>query len=117
LSALGAVMPLVNLAPPNEANNGWLRDLDLNLNWRYKIKERVELQPGVGFFNLMNFANFDPPKNTINGVLSTVGQTPISGFVNGTAGQQPNNLRVGLGSGVFGTGAPRVLEFSLKLNF
>jgi hypothetical protein len=117
LSALGAVMPLVNLAPPNEANNGWLRDLDLNLNWRYKIKERLELQPGVGFFNVMNFANFDPPKNTINGVLSTVGQTPISGFVNGTAGQQPNNLRVGLGSGVFGTGAPRVLEFSLKLNF
>jgi hypothetical protein len=117
LSALGAVMPLVNLAPPNEANNGWMRDLDLNLNWRYKIKERVELQPGVGFFNLTNFANFDPPKNTINGVLSTAGQTPISGFVNGTAGQQPNNLRVGLGSGVFGTGAPRVLEFSLKLNF
>ncbi len=117
LSALGAVMPMVNQAPPNEANNGWLRDLDLNLNWRYKIKERVELQPGIGFFNLMNFANFDPPKNTINGVLSTAGQTPISGFVNGTAGQQPNNLRVGLGSGVFGTGAPRVLEFSLKLNF
>jgi hypothetical protein len=37
--------------------------------------------------------------------------------VNGTAGEQPNNLRVGLGSGVFGLGAPRVLEFSLKFSF
>jgi len=117
LSALGAVMPIVNQAPPNEANNDWLRDLDLSFNWSYKIKERVQLQPGVSFFNVMNFANFDPPKNTINGVLSTAGQTPISGFVNGTAGQQPNNLRVGLGSGVFALGAPRVLEFALKLNF
>jgi hypothetical protein len=117
LSALGAVMPLVNPAPANEANNGWLRDLDLNLNWTYKIKERVQLQPGVGFFNVMNFANFDPPKNTINGVLSTAGQTPIPGFVNGTAGQQPNSLRYGLGSGVFGLGSPRVLEFSLKITF
>jgi len=117
LTQLGAVMPMVNLAPPNEANNGWLRDLDISFNWTYKVKERVQLQPGVSFFNVMNFANFDPPKNTINGVLSTVGQTPISGFVNGTAGLQPNNLRVGLGSGVFGLGAPRVLEFKLALSF
>lgn len=117
LSSLGAVMPVVNLAPANEANNDWLRDLDLSFNWNYKLKERLQVQPGVSFFNVMNFANFDPPKNTINGVLSTAGQTPISGFVNGTAGQQPNNLRVGLGSGVFGLGAPRVLEFSLKFSF
>lgn len=77
----------------------------------------------MSFFNLMNFANFDPAKNTLSGVLRLAGQpgleaqTPVAGTVNGTSGQQPNSLRVGLGSGVFGLGSPRVLEFSLKINF
>lgn len=123
LSQLGAVMPTVNLAPAGQVNNTWLRDFDFSLNWVYKLKERVEIQPGVSFFNLMNFANFDPPKNTLSGVLSLAGQTglpaqtPVIGTANGTPGQQPNNLRVGLGSGVFGLGSPRVLEFGLKVSF
>jgi hypothetical protein len=123
LTELGGVMPKVNSAPGDEANNQWLRDLDLSLNWTYKVKERVELQPGVSFFNVMNLANFDPPKNNLSGVLSLAAQpglaaqTPVPGTVNGTSGAQPNSLRVGLGSGVFGLGAPRVLEFQLKLTF
>jgi Carboxypeptidase regulatory-like domain len=123
LKQLGGVMPVVNSAPAGQANNAWLRDFDFNLNWTYKIKERVEIQPGVSFFNLMNFANFDPPKNTLSGVLSLAGQPglpaqqPVIGAANGTPGQQPNSLRVGLGSGVFGLGSPRVLEFGLKLSF
>ena len=115
-------MPVVNTAPPNEANNGWLRDFDTSLGWVYKIKERVELQPSVSFFNLMNFSNFDPAKFTLSGVLSQQqpGQpvvTSAPGTVTSTPGQQPNSLRVGVGSGVFGLGSPRVLEFALKLNF
>lgn len=123
LTALGAVMPVVNQAPANEANNGWLHDADFSLNWTYKVKERVELQPGVSFFNVFNFSNFDAPKNTLSGVLSLAGQpglpaqTPVPGSVNGTPGEQPASLRVGLGSGVFGVGSPRVLEFNLRLNF
>jgi hypothetical protein len=77
----------------------------------------VELQPGVSFFNAMNFANLDAPKNTLSGVLSIAGQSPVVGTINGTTGRQPNSLRVGLGSGVFGLGSPRVIEFSLKLGF
>jgi hypothetical protein len=72
-------MPLVSPAPANEANDQWLRDFDMSLNWTYKIKERGELQPGVGFFNLFNFANFDGPKNTLSGVLSLAGTPAVVG--------------------------------------
>jgi len=117
LQRLGGVMPAISPAPANQASNGWLRDMDFSLNWTYKVKERVQLQPGVSFFNIMNFVNFDPPKNTLSGVLSVAGTPSVVGTANGTPGEQPNSLRYGLGSGVFGLGSPRVLEFSLKLSF
>jgi hypothetical protein len=112
LQALGGVQQVVPLAPQNEANMGWLRAFDLSLNWIYKIKERVEVQPGVSLFNLMNFANFDGPNNPLSGAL-----TGTQGSVNGTPGRQPDSNRLGLGSGVFALGSPRVIEFSLKMSF
>ena len=117
LTSLGGVMPQVAPAPSNEAGDGWLHDFDFSFGWVYKIKEQVQLQPGVSFFNLLNFSNFDPAKNTLSGVLSLANQTPVAGTANGTPGAQPDSLRYGLGSGVFGLGSPRVIEFSLKLSF
>ena len=57
-------------APADEAGMGWLRALDTSLNWNYKFRERFEIQPGVSFFNIMNFANFDGPGNPLSGVLN-----------------------------------------------
>jgi hypothetical protein len=54
----------------------------------------------------------DTPKNALSGILSG-----LPGTANGTRGVQPDSLRVGLGSGVFGLGSPRVLEFPLKITF
>ena len=110
--ALGGVQQQIPLAPQNEAGMGWLRAFDLSLNWIYKVKERVEIQPGVSLFNVMNLSNFDGPNNPLSGAL-----TGTPGSVNGTAGQQPNSNRLGLGSGVFALGSPRVIEFSLKMSF
>jgi Carboxypeptidase regulatory-like domain len=112
LQALGGVQQAIPLAPANEANMEWLKALDVSLNWIYRIKDTVDVEPGVSLFNLMNFANFDGPANPLSGTLSG---TP--GSVNGTPGQQPNGNRLGLGSGVFGLGSPRVVEFSLKVTF
>ncbi|MGB7131689.1 MAG: carboxypeptidase regulatory-like domain-containing protein [Candidatus Sulfotelmatobacter sp.] len=112
LTALGGVQQTVPLAPTNEANMGWLHALDMSLNWIYKMREDLVIQPGVSFFNVLNFANFDGPANPLSGVLDG-----SPGSVNGTAGEQPASNRLGLGSGVFALGSPRVIEFSLKLSF
>jgi len=112
LQALGGVQQLIPLAPAHEANMDWLRAFDLSLSWVHKVKERVEIHPGVSFFNVLNFANFDGPANPLSGALSGA-----AGSVNGTSGRQPNGNRLGLGSGVFALGAPRSMEFSLKVAF
>ena len=119
LVGLGGVMPTLSTAPAGQANNGWLHDLDLSFAWTYKVAEKVTLEPGISFFNIPNFSNYDGAKNTLSGIMNG-----SCGSVNGTAGSncpggvhQPASLAVGLGSGVFGVGAPRTIEFSLKLNF
>ena len=112
LQLLGAVAPLVPLAPSNEANMDWLRAFDVSLNWVYRFKDRVEIQPEVSCFNVLNMANFDGPGNPLNGQLNG-----NLGAVNGTAGEAPSGNRIGLGSGVFSLGSPRALEFELKVRF
>jgi len=112
LQALGAVQQPIPTAPANEANMGWLKALDVNLSWHYRVKDWVQIEPGVSFFNVMNVANFDGPGNPLSGTL-----TGTVGSVNGTSGRQPNSNRLGLGSGVFALGSPRAMEFSLKLSF
>jgi hypothetical protein len=112
LQQLGGVQQPLPAAPYDEAGMGWLRTLDASLNWNYKFREHFQIQPGVSFFNVMNLANFDGPGNPLSGALSG-----IPGSVNGTSGEQPSSNRLGLGSGVFALGSPRVIEFSLKFNF
>ena len=112
LQALQGVQQPVQPAPFDQAGMGWLRVVDASFGWVYKFKDRVEVQPGVSVFNVPNFANFNGPGNPLSGVLSGA-----SGSVNGTVVPQPPSNRLGLGSGVFALGSPRVLEFSLKIKF
>jgi hypothetical protein len=102
----------VPLAPAGAVGEGWLKTFDFGLNWGYKLKERLEIRPGVTFFNVFNFSNFDGPAVPFGSVLD--GQP---GSPNGTTSPQPASLRLGLGSGVNALGSPRVVEFELKLIF
>jgi hypothetical protein len=105
------------LAPPGAIGQAWLRTFDLSFNWRYRIKERVAIQPGVSFFNVFNFSNFDGPAIPFGSILNGNVGSPngtTSALEHGGAG---NSLRLGLGSGVNALGAPRVVEFELKLKF
>ncbi len=106
------VAPAVPLAPPGQVNLAWLRAFDMKLTWTHSFGERFTVQPSVGFYNLLNFANFDLPSATLDGLL-----TGGAGNINGTDVNGHNITRVGVGTGVFGLGSPRQIEFGLQLSF
>jgi hypothetical protein len=113
LVSLGAVVPAVQLAPPNNAGNGYYKDIDTILAWPFKWRERLTLSPSVSFFNVFNFVNFGP-LGSANGLSG--GDGAINGTVAGS-NNSSNTVRIGRGSGVFAVGAPREAEFGLRLDF
>ena len=112
LQALGGVAPTLPLAPPGEVGLYWLKTVDLRFTWDYKIKERVTIEPSVSFYNLFNFANFDPPLSPLDGYL-----TNSQGSINGTTYSEQIAQRFGVGTGTFALGAPRTIEFGLRIAF
>jgi hypothetical protein len=111
LAALGAVQQPIPAVPSAQVQNGWLQTVDLSLSWTHLIKDRVTLEPGVSFFNVGNFANYGGTTNPLSGILNG-----LPGSANGTPAQIPYN-RIGLGTGLFALGAPRQMQFSMKVSF
>jgi hypothetical protein len=116
LQALGGVQQQLNPVVPGAVGQAWLRAFDFGLSWGYRIKDRFEIRPGVTAYNLLNLPNFDGVSAPFSSTLDPLG-TVTPGAPNSTSKPQPSALRVGLGSGVFGQGSPRVIEFELKASF
>jgi hypothetical protein len=117
LQQLGGVQQPLNPVVPGAVGQAWLRAFDFGVSWGYKIKDRFEIRPGVTAYNIFNLPNFDGVSAPFNSTLDPLGPNRTAGTPSSTTNPQPSALRVGLGSGVFGQGSPRVVEFTLKASF
>ena len=120
LNAIGAVAPTLNSATRDQLLFPWVKAFDFRVDWSHTFYDRYTLQPSVGLFNLFNFANFNLPPGTMTGWLNQ-GAGSINSVQTimqpGQTGPQSNTFRVGNGTGVFALGAPRAIEWGLKLTF
>jgi hypothetical protein len=120
LTALGGVInggvPL-QPAPAGAINQAWLKAFDAGLSWSYKFRERLELRPGVTVFNVFNLSNFEGPASPFTSILNGDPGSPNGTTASLEHGVNGNFMRTGLGSGVNAMGAPRAMEFQLKVIF
>src|SRR5215467_10611308 len=126
LQQLQAVLPALADPPPGQVSLGWLRTFDLKFSYPRKFGERFTIEPSVAAYNAFNNSNFDLPGNTLSGILNLKSAAcdpnapppnNCNGTVNSATKNEHNSNRVLPGSGVFDLGAPRVIEFGLKLTF
>jgi hypothetical protein len=123
LQQIGAVAPTLPTAPSDQLVFPWVKAFDFRLSWSHAFHERIRLEPSVGIFNIFNFSNFNLPPGAINGWLDagssinsvhTHIQCPLGVC---ETGPESNTFRVGNGTGVFGLGSPRAVEWGLRLTF
>ncbi|MEJ2007383.1 MAG: carboxypeptidase-like regulatory domain-containing protein [Acidobacteriota bacterium] len=107
LQALGGVMPTLPLAPKGQVMNDSFIDTDFRVSWSYKVGERLTIQPSVAVFNLFNVANYNGLSGSLDG---------SAGSVDGTTQADRTNL-IRLGSGLYAFGAPRMMEWGMRLFF
>lgn len=120
LTSLGGVMQPLASTVPGATGLGWLKTFDVNLGWKYRIKERFMIEPSVGVFNVFNFANFDIPGNVQSGVLQFAAAgtpTQTAGTIGGTPYNYERTNRAGLQSGFNALGAMRAMEWGMKFTF
>jgi hypothetical protein len=117
LQQLGAVAPQLADAPAGEVGMGGLFTADLGLTYVARIRESITLQPSITFYNVTNSQNYDQGNVLLSGILQEAGPSVSPGSANSTTYGQRGPTHVTLGSGVYGLGGPRVLEFGLKLTF
>ena len=123
LQALQAVKPWVAPPPPGAEEAGFFKEVSTVLSWPIKLRENIVVEPSMGAFNVFNFHNFEIPSPLISD--QTTGPSCGGDLRLGRVGdgdglwlfERPKWLRTGTGSGVFSNGAPRQVEFGLKVNF
>jgi len=127
LLALGATPQPIALAPNGQVGLDSFFTFDVRLGWVIHpnkffraMPERVVVEPQIQFFNLFNRQNFDSPSQPLSGVLLSQAACPAPCSAGTTINSTTQALRTNLtsiGSGVFALGAPRQMEWGIKVSF
>ncbi len=120
LQELQATKPFIPQSPANPVGNGIFREVSTTLAWPIKLTERFNIEPSFSAFNVFNLANFGQEFGALPYSLTPFapGSVGNAGSVNGTSdGSTRNSVRTGTGSGIFSLGAPRQVEWGIRLNF
>jgi Carboxypeptidase regulatory-like domain len=130
--ALGAYAPLISSCYPANPGCGlpgrpaeatWLKTVDLRLSWPFSLGEHVKIEPMFSAFNILNFANFGGPGGQLSGILdgspgASLNNATSSGVCGGSTTFCTSRLdRILPGSGTYGNGAPRQMEFGVRIRF
>jgi len=97
--------------------------MDLRLGRPFQVNERINLEPTIAIFNVFNWANFGGAGDQLNGILngaagSSLNNASSAGFCGNSTGVCTSRLdRVLPGSGTYANGAPRQVEFGVRITF
>jgi hypothetical protein len=120
LATLRGTTPFIIVPPAGQFSNESFKSLDAAISWPLRLGERVRIEPSARFFNVFNFANFYPLSGQLAYYYPGPGQ-PVpagAGSANGTpSGSARDVIRIRSGSGVYNNGAPRQMEFGVKISF
>ncbi len=132
LHTLGAYAPLISSCTPptpgcglpgRPATETWLKTVDLRFSWPFAFGERMKIEPNFSVFNAFNLANFGGPGGQLSGILDGAPGTSLNNSSspgvcgNSTAFCTSRLDRVLPGSGTYSNGAPRQMEFGVRVTF
>jgi len=120
LTTLRGTAPFIVVPPAGQFSNPGFKSLDVAVSWPLRVGERLQIEPSARFYNVLNFANFQPVSGQLAYYYPGPGQpvTAGAGSANGTpSGSSRDVLRIGSGSGVYNYGAPRQIELGVRITF
>ena len=131
LHTLGGYAPLISSCtttpacglPGRWAAANWLKTVDMRLTWPFALGERAKIEPNFSVFNVFNLANYGGPGAQLSGVLDGAPGTSLNnsttpGYCGTTTSYCTSRLdRVLPGSGTYANGAPRQIQFGVRVTF
>ena len=132
MQSLGAYAPYISSCAPSQPACGlageaatatWFKTVDLRVSWPFALGERAKIEPTFAVFNVFNLANYGGPTTQLNGVLdgapgTSLNNSSSAGVCGSSTSYCTSRLdRVLSGSGTYANGAPRQMEFGVRLSF